>query len=66
MTGRVYIANFGEGNALWPVAKANDTVAPQAVARVFKGKRASTTHPVLDALAGIGMVRRLADGWFAA
>ena len=26
MAGRVYIANFGEGNALWPVAKANDTI----------------------------------------
>lgn len=24
--GRVYIANFGEGNALWPTAKANSTV----------------------------------------
>lgn len=26
MAGRIYIANFGEGNALWPVAKANNTV----------------------------------------
>lgn len=26
MTGRIYIANFGEGNALWPVAKANSTI----------------------------------------
>ena len=23
---KVYVANFGEGNSLWPVAKANDTV----------------------------------------
>lgn len=23
---RVYVANFGEGNALWPVAKANNTI----------------------------------------
>ena len=26
MTDRVYIANFGEGNALWPIAKANNTI----------------------------------------
>ena len=26
MTGKVYIANCGEGNALWPVAKANSTL----------------------------------------
>jgi hypothetical protein len=26
MTGKVYIANFGEGNALWPIAKANQTI----------------------------------------
>lgn len=26
MTGRVYIANFGEGNALWPIAKTNSTI----------------------------------------
>jgi len=26
MTGRVYIANFGEANALWPIAKANSTI----------------------------------------
>jgi hypothetical protein len=26
MTDRVYIANFGEGNALWPTALANNTV----------------------------------------
>jgi hypothetical protein len=26
VSGRVYIANFGEGNALWPIAKANQTI----------------------------------------
>ncbi len=26
MTGRVYIANFGEANALWPTAQSNNTV----------------------------------------
>ncbi len=26
MTGHVYIANFGEGNALWPVARTNNTI----------------------------------------
>ena len=35
-------------------------VAPAA------GKRAVTVRPVLDALAGIGMARRLADGRYAA
>lgn len=36
------------------------------VARGFKGKRAATVRPVLDALAGIGMARRLKDGRYAA
>jgi hypothetical protein len=26
MTGRVYIANFGEANALWPIARENSTI----------------------------------------
>ena len=26
MSNRVYIANFGEGNALWPTAKANNSI----------------------------------------
>ena len=34
--------------------------------RSFKGKRASTVKPVLDALAGLGMARRLNDGRYAA
>ena len=41
-------------------------LAPQDVARAFKGKRAATVRPVLDALAGIGMARRLNDGRYAA
>ena len=36
------------------------------IARSFKGKRAATVRPVLDALAGIGMARRLSDGRYAA
>ena len=36
------------------------------VARAFKGKRAATFRPVLDALAGVGMARRLEDGRYAA
>ena len=36
------------------------------VARRFKGKRADTVRPVLDALAGLGMARRLNDGRYAA
>ena len=32
----------------------------------FKGKRAATVRPVLDALAGLGMARRLNDGRYAA
>lgn len=27
MVGRVYVANFGQGNALWPQARANNTLA---------------------------------------
>ena len=36
------------------------------IARSFKGKRAATVRPVLDALAGLGMARRLSDGRYAA
>lgn len=35
------------------------------VARIFKGKRASTVEPVLDALAAVGQARRLSDGRYA-
>ncbi len=45
---------------------AGSPLAPQDVARAFKGKRAATVRPVLDALAGIGMARRLGDGRYAA
>lgn len=36
------------------------------IARGFKGKRAASVRPVLDALAGLGMARRLSDGRYAA
>ena len=48
------------------LAAANAPLAPADVARAFKGKRAATVRPVLDALAGIGMARRLKDGRYAA
>jgi hypothetical protein len=40
-------------------------MAAQDIARSFKGKRAATVRPVLDALAGLGMARRLNDGRYA-
>jgi hypothetical protein len=48
------------------LSAAGSPLAPQDVARAFKGKRAATVRPVLDALAGIGMARRLQDGRYAA
>ena len=48
------------------LSAAGSPLAPQDVARAFKGKRAATVRPVLDALAGIGMARRLGDGRYAA
>ncbi len=48
------------------LASANAPLTPQDVARAFKGKRAATVRPVLDALTGIGMARRLKDGRYAA
>ena len=48
------------------LSSAGSPLAPQDVARAFKGKRAATVRPVLDALAGIGMARRLVDGRYAA
>lgn len=39
---------------------------PQDVARAFKGKRAASVRPVLDALASVGMARRLENGRYAA
>lgn len=41
-------------------------MAPQDVARSFVGKRAASMIPVLDALAGMGMLRKLEDGRYAA
>jgi hypothetical protein len=41
-------------------------LAAQDIARSFKGKRAATVRPVLDALTGIGMARRLKDGRYGA
>lgn len=48
------------------LSSAGSPLAPQDVARAFKGKRAATVRPVLEALAGIGMARRLKDGRYAA
>jgi hypothetical protein len=48
------------------VERAGKPVAANDVARAFKGKRAGTVTPVLDALAGMGRLRKLEDGRFAA
>jgi hypothetical protein len=48
------------------LAAAPAPLAVGDVARAFKGKRPASLRPVLDALAGIGMARRLADGRYAA
>jgi hypothetical protein len=48
------------------LSAATTPLAANDVARAFKGKRPATVKPVLDALAGIGMARRLADGRYAA
>lgn len=47
------------------LASASAPLAPRDVARAFKGKRVTTVGPVLDALVGIGMARRLSDGRYA-
>lgn len=47
------------------LAASQGPLAPQDVARAFKGKRAATVRPVLEALAGIGMARRLENGKYA-
>ena len=54
----VAVAGIGE--------RAGRPVAANDVARAFKGKRAGAVAPVLDALAGMGRLRKLADGRFAA
>lgn len=48
---------------VWRAAR---PLAANDVARAFKGKRAATVTPVLDALAGMGRVRKLEDGRYAA
>lgn len=48
------------------LAASSAPLAPQDVARAFKGKRAATVRPVLDALASVGMARRLGNGRYAA
>jgi DNA-binding IclR family transcriptional regulator len=48
------------------LAAAPQPLTPQDIARAFKGKRATTVRPVLDALASLGMARRLSDGRYAA
>jgi hypothetical protein len=48
------------------LAASSVPLASQDVARAFKGKRVATVRPVLDALTGIGMARRLQDGRYAA
>lgn len=48
------------------VARAEKPLGAGEVARAFRGKRAATVVPVLDALAGMGRVRKLQDGRYAA
>lgn len=48
------------------VARAARPLGAGEVARAFRGKRAATVAPVLDALAGMGRVRKLDDGRYAA
>ena len=48
------------------VERAGRPVDARAVARSFKGKRAGTVLPVLDALSGMGRLRKLQDGRYAA
>jgi Fe2+ or Zn2+ uptake regulation protein len=48
------------------LAAATRPLEPQDIARNFRGKRAATVRPVLDALASLGMARRLNDGRYAA
>jgi hypothetical protein len=48
------------------VERAGRPIAANDVARAFKGKRAGTVVPVLDALSGMGRLRKLEDGRYAA
>lgn len=48
------------------LSAANGPLAAQDIARAFKGKRAATVRPVLDALTGVGLARRTGEGKYAA
>ena len=48
------------------VERAGRPVDAGTVVRAFKGKRAGSVAPVLDALAGMGRVRKLESGRYAA
>jgi hypothetical protein len=48
------------------VDRAAGPIAANDVARTFKGKRGKTIVPILDALAGMGRLRKLDDGRYAA
>jgi hypothetical protein len=54
------------GAVLSILTAASMPLAAKDIARSFKGKRAASMRPVLDALAGLGMARRLSDGRYAA
>ena len=48
------------------VDRAGRPITPGEVAHVFKGKNAKGILPVLDTLAGMGRLRKLEDGRYAA
>jgi hypothetical protein len=48
------------------VDRAARPIAANDVARAFKGKRVTSVAPVLDTLAGMGRLRKLEDGRYAA
>ncbi|HZG45773.1 MAG TPA: DNA methyltransferase [Allosphingosinicella sp.] len=48
------------------VDRAARPIAANDVARAFKGKRTTSVAPVLDTLAGMGRLRKLEDGRYAA
>lgn len=73
-------AGVAEDNVIaWPTALPEQVSAVRAVltsapaplaandiARAFRGKRAASVRPVLDALTNVGLARRLPDGRYAA
>lgn len=63
---RVKRGTARRGTPGWAKAMDAAPLAAQDIARAFSGKRAATVRPVLDALASIGMARRLNDGRYAA